>query len=97
MHTFTFRKFQQGDKVSYIGRKYAQDLSGSLGIVEATVGNDDSGLVVSFGGDSYIMRERNLARFQGKVKDPSEDASAPKDVEITRRKGKSKRSEEDSE
>lgn len=96
-----FKRFQAGDKVTYIGSKYAQKLSGSVGVVDAHVQNSESTVVVTFGDDSYVMDEyKHLTRFQGRLKDPSPEGERekPKDVEVTRRRGSSKRrSAEDSE
>jgi len=93
-----FRRFRAGDKVSYVGYKFAQKLSGSLGIVDAQVNGTSSGLVVSFGNDSYVMDESHLVSFQGKVQEVREDQveeEKPKDVEVTKRRGK-RRSEDES-
>lgn len=91
-------KFQNGDKVQYVGRKLASELSGKLGVVVARVGGTDNGVVVEFGGrDAYIMDEtQHLARFQGKEPSPHLDGDkvstgkADKKVagpEVERRKG----------
>lgn len=97
MHTF--RKFQQGDKVSYVGNKFARDLSGALGIIDSFVGNSESEFVVTFGSDSFVMHEKCLTRFQGKTsvkedRSPEKEA-APKDVEITKRRGGKRRPGQD--
>lgn len=94
-------RFQQGDKVQYCGRNehLAKELSGKLGIVHARVGGEESGVVVDFGSDSYIMDERTaLTRFQGKERaegvgdeahtkgDKKGDKKSPAGPEVTRRK-----------
>src|ERR1041385_1122846 len=95
-----FRRFQQGDKVNYIGPKFASELSGRLGTVDGFVQNSDSEVVVSFGtDDSYVMNEKHLSRFQGKIKEdrPEGEKERPKDVEVTKRRGGKRRSEDDGE
>jgi len=84
-----FKKFQPGDKVTYIGSRFAQKLSGSLGIVDAHVQRSDDvppGVVVTFGDDSYIMAEGHLTRFQGRQKEDRPETDKPKDVEVSKRK-----------
>lgn len=93
-----FKRFQAGDKVTYIGTKFAQKLSGSLGIVDAHIQGSESGVVVSFGDDSYVMDEnKHLARFQGKLKEssPETEKERPKDVEVTKRRGTKRKMESD--
>ncbi len=94
-----FHRFQVGDKVTYIGAKFAQQLSGSLGIVTAHVKNSQTGVVVTFGDDAYVMCEnKHLTRFQGRVKDPQAETpkeEKPKDVEITKRRGGKRRTDQD--
>lgn len=97
MHTF--KRFSQGDKVTYIGSKYAAELSGSVGVVDGHVQNADGEIVVSFGTHSYVMDEnRHLTKFQGKMNsERSEKEQSPKDVEVTKRRGGKRRSDSDSE
>jgi hypothetical protein len=61
------RQFRFGDKVSYAGEKFAKELRGKLGIVDATVGNSETEVVVDFGEDQFVMSELNLRPFQEKV------------------------------
>jgi hypothetical protein len=93
-----FNRFRVGDKVTYVGYKFAQKLSGSLGEVASHVQGSDCGVVVVFGDDSYVMDQyRHLAPFQGKVKETSVDSEVerPKDVEVFKRKGKRTAASED--
>lgn len=80
-----FRRFQQGDMVSYTGSKFAKELNGALGIVDAHVQGSENGIIVSFGKDAYILDEtRHLTRFQGKVKTEGHE---PKGPAVEKRKG----------
>lgn len=89
------KQFQQGDKVTYIGHRFAQKLSGALGIVDAHVRNSKSGIVVTFGSDSYVMDESHLTKFQGRMRETEPVADeAPKDVEVVKRKGAKRRNQE---
>lgn len=64
-----FKKFQQGDKVQYVGRKFAAELNSSLGVIDAHVNGSDTEVVVSFGQHSFVMDSKSLSHFQGKVKE----------------------------
>lgn len=80
------KRFQQGDKVQYTGKKFASDLQGKLGEVAGRVANQPTGVVVDFGGESYVMDEnRHLAPFQGHLKGDKEDK---KDTKVERRRPK---------
>lgn len=81
-------RFQQGDKVSYIGTKFASELHGKLGFVVGRVDNADGEVVVSFGSDAYIMGElEHLASFQGKVPGEGDQDDSSKAVKVEKRKG----------
>lgn len=84
------KRFQQGDKVSYSGSKFAKELHGKLGIVCGHVANQEGGIVVDFGEDSYVLDEnRHLTRFQGKEKKEGEqDDKGKGGPEVTKRKTK---------
>ncbi len=92
-----FRKFSQGDKVSYDGRKFS-DLGGKLGIVDAYITNEDGALVVSFGDDAYVIAESNLRPFQGHLRQENSDRNKDetKNPDIQKRRG-GKRKPEDQE
>ncbi len=95
-----FKRFQAGDKVTYIGHKFAQKLSGSLGVVDSHVQGTEGGIVVTFGSESYILDENvHLTRFQGKMREalPEVEVEQPKDVEVTKRRGGKRRSQEEME
>jgi hypothetical protein len=86
----SFRKFQQDDKVTYIGTKFSKELHGSVGVVDGRVGGTDTGVVVSFGGDeSYVMDEKHLTRFVAKPKDDSKEESKG-GPEVSKRRPKRK-------
>lgn len=80
----SYRRFQQGDMVTYTGSKFAKELHGALGIVHGFVDKTDHGVVVDFGKDSYIVNEvRCLTAFQGKRKtedDEKEESKGGPDV-----------------
>ena len=87
-------KFQQGDKVQYCGER-VKELSGKLGVVHARVQNTETGVVVDFGNDCYILDEqRHLTRFQGKEglphshEDDGKNDKKPAGPEIVRRKSR---------
>jgi hypothetical protein len=72
--------------VSYTGSKFAKELNGALGIVDAHVQGSDNGIIVSFGKDAYILDEtKHLTRFQGKVR--TEGADERKGPAVEKRKG----------
>jgi hypothetical protein len=84
-----FKKFQQDDKVTYKGTRFARELHGKLGVVCSRVQNRPSGVVVDFGDDAYVMDESNLSKFV-----PSkEQESKGVEIQVQRRK----RSSEDEE
>jgi hypothetical protein len=88
------QRYQQGDKVSYTGEKFAKDLHGKLGVVCGRVGNTEHGVVVDFGDESYVMDEaRHLTPFQGKLKSETpehhgEEKKKVGAVEVSKRRGK---------
>lgn len=90
-------KFMMHDKVSYIGKRHAQDLQGKLGEIVGRVDRSDNGVVVDFGEDVYVMDEtKHLTHFQGFLKGDKEEK---KDVEVKKRRpsrGKKQDQEEDS-
>lgn len=62
-------RFFQGDKITYTGKKFASDLQGKLGEVVGRLANHESGVIVDFGGDAYVMDEnKHLGPFQGHLK-----------------------------
>jgi hypothetical protein len=62
-------RFQQGDKVTYMGKKFASDLQGKLGEVVGRLANCSNGVVVDFGGDAYVLDEnKHVGPFQGHLK-----------------------------
>jgi hypothetical protein len=81
------KRFNQGDAVSYTGRKYAKELHGKRGMVVCRVQGSDVGVVVEFGSDdSYLMDEvRHLAPFRGKTE---EEVAATKEPEVQKRRGR---------
>lgn len=91
------KRFQQGDKVQYTGKKFASDLQGKLGEVAGRVENQETGVVVDFGGESYIMDEnKHLAPFQGHLKSgPSREDKKDTKVERRRPKRQQQRNSED--
>ncbi len=59
------RLYQQGDKVSYCGKKFASDLNGKLGEVVARVEGTEHGIVVDFGDNAYVLdEEKHVTRFR---------------------------------
>lgn len=75
-----FHKFQQNDKVTYVGSKLGKTLHGKIGIVCARIEKTDSGVVVEFGDDAYVMDEKHLSKFKA--------TEGPRDQgpEVTKRK-----------
>lgn len=87
-----FRRFQQGDMVTYTGTKFAKDLQGSLGIVHAFVEGTETGVVVVFGSDAFILDEtRHICPFQGEVSIRGGETQKPTGPEVQKRKGVGKR------
>lgn len=81
------KRFNQGDHVSYTGKKYGKELHGKRGTVVCRVKNSDVGVVVEFGtDDSYLMDEvRHLTSFRGKTE---EEVAATKEPEVQKRRGR---------
>ncbi len=87
-----FKRFQQGDEVSYIGTKTFFDdddkpinIRDSRGEVVGRVQNSEVGVVVEFDGRNFIMDEtRHLAKYVRKVKPEAEQTKGP---EVQKRRG----------
>lgn len=86
-----FRRFQHGSEVSYVGNKFAKDLNGVMGVVDAFIGGTDHGVAVSFGKgpeDHYIMDERrDLAPWTARPKTEHHDKKDGKAPKVETRKG----------
>jgi hypothetical protein len=70
--------FYQGDKVRYVGQRFAQELHKkkiTSGEVCAQVQNQEGAYVVEFGDDSYVMGERSLIPWRPSAKELAEAAA----------------------
>lgn len=85
------RMFQQGDLVKYTGEKLSKELGSKIGTVCARVGKTETGVVVDFGDDAYVIDERNLARTVAKAKTEEPEVEKKKQPEVQKRKGVGKR------
>lgn len=68
--------FFQGDKVRYVGRRYAQEFNKTQarnGEVCTRVEGSLSTYVVEFGDDAYVMPESSLELYRPSAKDLKED------------------------
>lgn len=85
----------QGDRVRYIGRRFAKELSGKgkVGEVCAQVQNQKGAYVVDFGDDSYVMPEGSLERYRPTAAELKEGKAEPV-IETRRRKRASSEDEE---
>lgn len=79
--------FMPGDKVRYVGRKFARDLSGKgkIGEVCAAVQGESNKLVVDFGDDSYVMSEASLEKWRPSAQELKEGKTEPT-VEVRRKR-----------
>lgn len=88
-------RFMQGDKVSYVGTKFKDDLGGSLGVICAPVLNVPGKFVVDFGSDSIVVHESKLVPFQGHLKNDSEEKKKKEPKVEKRRRNKREESDEE--
>lgn len=78
-------RFMIDDKVSYAGKKFAGILSGKVGIVVGRVAGTESGIVVEFEKDAYVLDEnKHLSVFVPSQKLPPREEKEIK-VEMRRR------------
>lgn len=85
-----FRKFQIGSEVAYAGAKFAKELGGSKGVIDAFIGGEEHGVAVSFGTgpeDHYVMDDRSLAPWKERPKTDHKDKHDAKGPAVEKRKG----------
>jgi hypothetical protein len=82
--------YQLGDKVSYVGVKYAGDIGGKMGEIVARVQNAPEEFVVDFGSDTLIVGEKHITKFQGHLKPNPEhqEEKKAKGPKVEQRRGK---------